>query len=431
MNRPFEAGLVVAAAVLAALGVALLGFAEGRWLDAQVVVTFLTFLFAFGGLHLAVRAWAPRSTELVLPIAAFLTAVGFVEIYRLDRALGAAQRWNVLVAAGVAAAVLRFLRTDGTTTLHRYRYLLLVFAIALLLLPLLPDAWPLHGVTVNGSRLWVRLEVPGLGRVLSFQPGEVAKVLLLVFLASYLAERSPAMDRTPRRVAGIRLPEPRHLVPLLLAAGISVTVLLYQRDLGASLLLFGLFLGVLYAATDRLLYPVVGTVGAVVGGAAALAVFPHVQRRFVAWLDPFSDFTGAGYQVAQGLFALGSGSLTGTGIGVGQPDLVPAAATDFIFAAVAEELGLAGSLAVLAAFALIVTAVFGVALRSRDRFHKLLVGGLGLLVGLQTFLILAGIVRLLPVTGIATPFLSYGGSALLAALGLVVVVLRVSHEETA
>ena len=429
MTRRAEAGLIVAAALLASIGVAIVEFTHGNWLDAQVALTFLAFVASFGGVHLATVRWAPGASSLLLPMAAFLTAIGFIEIYRLDSHLAALQRWSLLIAAAVGALVLWLIRDTGVAVLRKYRYVLLAVGIGFLLLPLLPDSWPIHGATVNGSRLWVRIDVPGTSRVLSFQPGEIAKVLITIFLASYLAERSEAMSVVDRRIGPFKLPEPRHLGPVVVAAGIAFLVLIYQRDLGASLLLFGVFVAMLYVATGRSFYVVAGGFLAVMAGFAAYSSFSHVQRRIDAWLDPFAYSQDAGYQTVQGLFAMGSGALTGSGIGLGRPDLIPAAATDFIFAAVAEEMGLAGSLAVLAAFALLLAVGFGIAIRSRDRFRKYLAGGLTIVLGLQAFIILAGVLRLLPITGLTLPFMSYGGSSLLANMVIIVLILRVSHEE--
>ncbi|NIW37812.1 MAG: FtsW/RodA/SpoVE family cell cycle protein, partial [Gemmatimonadetes bacterium] len=217
--------------------------------------------------------------------------------------------------------------------------------------------------------------------------------------------------------------------PVLVAAAASFLVLIYQRDLGASLLLFVLFVGMMYVATGRAAYLVAGGTLVALGGVVAYRMFDHVQRRVSAWLDPFDDFTDTGYQVAQGLFALGSGSLTGSGLGLGRPDLIPAAATDFVFAAVGEEMGLAGSIAVITGYALLIAAGFGIALRSRDVFRKFLAAGLTLVLGVQAFLIIGGVTRLLPVTGITLPFMSYGGSSLVANMVLVTLLARISHGE--
>jgi cell division protein FtsW (lipid II flippase) len=299
----------------------------------------------------------------------------------------------------------------------------------MLLLPLLPDSWPIHGATINGSRLWVRIDLVGTLRTLSFQPGEIAKVLITIFLASYLAENADAMALVDRKIGPFKIPEPRHLGPVMIAAGSSFLVLIYQRDLGASLLLFGIFIGMLYIATGRSFYVITGGLIALLSGFVAFKAFDHVQRRIDAWLDPFAYFSDAGYQTVQGLFAIGSGSLTGSGIGLGRPDLIPAAETDFIFAAIAEEMGFAGSIAVLAGFALLVAAAFGIAIRSRDRFRKFLAGGFAIVIALQAFIILGGVLRVLPITGITLPFMSYGGSSLLANMVIVALLLQISHEE--
>jgi peptidoglycan glycosyltransferase len=429
VTRNAEAALLGAAAVVASMGVALVNFAYGQGFDAQVALTFLVFAFSFGAIHMALRRWAPEGNPYLFPIAAFLTAIGFTEIYRLDPELASIQRWSMLLAGAVTVTVLVLLRDEGVIMLRRYRYIFLACAVLFLLLPLLPESWPLHGAEVNGSRLWVRLNLPVGSRSLSFQPGEIAKVLLVIFLASYLADRHLAMSSTGRRLGPIRFPEPRQLGPIIIAAAVSFAVLVYQRDLGASLLLFVLFISMVYVATGRVLYLFTGLLIAGGAGVYAYQQFDHVQRRVFAWLHPFDDFADAGYQVIQGLFAMGSGSLTGSGLGLGRPDLIPAASTDFIFASVAEEMGFAGSIAVLAAFALMAAAGFGIAIRSRDVFRKFLAFGLTIVVAFQASLILAGVLRLFPVTGITLPFMSYGGSSLLANMVLVALLVRASHGE--
>jgi cell division protein FtsW (lipid II flippase) len=273
--------------------------------------------------------------------------------------------------------------------------------------------------------LWVRLDF-GLIQMF-FQPGEVAKLLFVVFLASYLADRAASVPAFVRPAPGLEL---RQLAPLLMVWAASVGVLVFQRDLGASLLLLGVFVGMLYAATGRKRYPLVGLGLMALGATAAYFLFPHVQRRFVAWLAPFSHFDDAGYQISQAWFGMSSGSLSGSGLGLGRPDFIPLAETDFIFAALGEELGFAGTAALLGAFLLFVTVGLGIALRSRDPFRKLLTGGLTLLLGLQTFLIIGGVLRLVPVTGLPLPFTSYGGSAMVAGFMLLALMLRASHEES-
>ena len=427
MSRTTEAVLVALAAALAGAGSVLSRLADGRAPTYDALLAPAVFLAAFGGLLVAVRRWAPRSIRTLLPLAALLAAVGWVEVARIDPNLGRLQLWWLLVGAAIAAATLFALRRSGVGVLRRYRYLFLVAGLILLLLPLLPGSWPVRGISLNGSRLWVRFQAGDLS--LSFQPGEAAKLLIVVFLASYLADRHRGLTEMPRRLGPLRIPEPRQLLPVLLAFGVSFAVLVYQRDLGASLLLFMVFASMLYAATGRLAYPLATVALLVGGGLAAYQSFTHVRLRVSAWLHPFADFAGTGYQVAQGLFSLGSGGLTGAGLGAGEPNLIPAAATDFVFVAVAEEIGLAGGLAVIAAYALLAASGFGIALRARDPFRKLLAAGLTLTLTVQTALILGGVLRLFPLTGITLPFMSYGGSSLLANLVLVALLARVSHEE--
>ena len=427
MTERAEAGLLIVAALLAGAGTAVVTLTNGEGVTIDAYVAGAAFLAAFGGIFFAIRTWAPKATRFLLPPVALIAAIGSIEVFRIDRDLGRLQRYWLLLAAGIAMAVLRLLHGRGVEILRRFRYIFLASAIGLLLLPLLPSGLPLGGAAVNGSRLWVRLDLGE--RALSFQPGEAAKVLLVVFFASYLAERRRGLAEMPRSLGPIGLPEPRQLLPLLLAFGVSFAVLVYQRDLGASILLFGMFAVLLYAATDRPAYLVAGGMLVAGGAAAARNIFSHVQTRVEAWLRPFDDFTGSGFQVAQGVFALSDAGLLGTGLGAGAPYLIPAAATDYIFVSVVEETGLAGGFAMLAAFGLLLAVGFGIALRAGDAFRSLLALGLTVTLALQTVLILGGVLRLLPLTGITLPFASYGGSSLLANLTIIVILARISHEE--
>ena len=429
MTRSAEGVVIVAASFLAAFGVTLVNFARGDGVDVQSGLTILVFLIAFGGLYLAIRTWAPRATPLLLAPVVALTAIGFFEVYRLDTVRAGLQRWWLLIGAGLAAAVLALLSRHGTSILRRYRNLILLVSVALLLLPNLPSDWalPIKGLELNGSRLWVVLDL-GFTQM-QFQPAELAKLGLVIFVASYLADHQRALREAHRKVGPITLPEPRQLIPLLVAWGGSLVILVWQRDLGASLLLFAGFVLLLYAATGASGYLIAGGALAAVAGVAAFFAFDHVQRRVVAWLFPFENYQDEGFQIAQGLFALGSGSLSGAGPGLGRPDLIPNAATDFVFAAVGEELGFAGSVAVLALFGLFIAVGLGIAFRSRDTFRKLLAAGLTFVFAVQVFLIVGGILRLVPLTGITLPFMSYGGSALVGNLILVALLVRISHEE--
>ena len=429
MTRNGEAATILTASALATFGVTLVNLARGDGVNAQAGLTFLVFAFAFGGMHIAVRRWAPRATALLITPVMALTALGFLEIYRIDSARAGLQLWWLLIGSALGAVVLAVLSASTTAVLRRYRNLTLLVSVGFLLLPNLPSDWgfPLRGLELNGSRLWVVLD---LGVVqMQFQPAELAKLGLVIFAAAYLADHQRALREAHRRIGRFTFPEPRQLTPLFIAWGVSVVILVWQRDLGASLLLFAGFVLLLYAATGSGGYLISGAALTLLGGALSFASFDHVQRRVVAWLSPFENYADEGYQIAQGLFALGSGSLTGAGPGLGRPDLIPNAATDFIFAAIGEELGFAGSVAVIALFGLVVAVGLGVAFRSRDTFRKLLAAGLTLVLGVQAFLIIGGILRLVPLTGITLPFMSYGGSALVGNLILVALLLRISHEE--
>lgn len=427
MTERTQALLVALGAVIAAAGTTLVTATTTGTVTFDSPAAFAAHLAAFGGLLIAIRRWAPAASRVLLPIVSLITAVGSIEVFRLDPDLGRLQRWWLLLAALIGIATMYLLRSRGLEVLRRFRYLFLVAAVALLTMPLLPGSLPLGGATINGSRLWVRLSLGD--RSLSFQPGEAAKVLIVVFLASYLADRRRVLTEMTRSLGPMRLPEPRQLLPVLLAFAVAFLVLVYQRDLGASLLLFVVFVVLLYVATERATYLVAGGILAVGGAMAAATWFSHVAVRVEAWLHPFEDFAGGGYQVAQGVFALADAGLVGTGLGNGSPWLIPAAATDYVFVAIVEETGLAGGLAMLAAYALLVTVGFGIALRAADAFRSLLAAGLTIVLAVQTLLIVGGVLRMLPLTGITLPFASYGGSSLLANVVIVALLARVSHEE--
>ena len=430
MGRTSEGATIVAASLLAAFGVALVNFARGGGVDAQTGLTFLVFLITFGTLYAAVRAFAPRATPLLIPPVVALVGLGFFEIYRLSPELAGLQRWWMLIAAAVASLVLFLLSKGTTSVLRRYRNVILIVTVGLLLLPNLPSGWgfPLKGLEVNGSRLWIVLDL-GITQM-QFQPAELAKIGMVVFFSAYLADHQKALREAHRRIGPIRLPEPRQLIPLILAWGGSIFILVWQRDLGASLLMFAGFVLLLYAATGSAGYLVAGGLMTLTGAAVAASMFDHVQRRMVAWLAPFEHYQDEGYQIAQGIFALGTGSLSGSGPGLGRPDLIPNAATDFIFAAVGEEIGFAGTVAVIAIYALVVAVGLGISFRSRDTFRKLLAAGLTFVMAVQVFLIVGGVLRIVPLTGITLPFMSYGGSALVGNMVLVAILLRISHEES-
>ncbi|HEX8804741.1 MAG TPA: FtsW/RodA/SpoVE family cell cycle protein, partial [Acidimicrobiales bacterium] len=322
--------------------------------------------------------------------------------------------WVIL---GMGAFVLTLMFLGESRTLERYRYTAGFVGIGLLLLPLVP----VIGRQINGSRIWV-----SFGPI-NFQPGEFAKIALAIFFAGYLVEKRELLTIT-RAIGPIPMPDPKHLGPVLLAWGASLIVMVLERDLGSSLLFFTLFLVLLWVATERASYLVVGMFLFCGGAVFAHAAFSHVQERVDIWLDPWPRAAHEGFQVVQSAFALADGGVAGRGINLGTPTKIPEVETDFIFAAIGEELGLLGATAVIIAFLLIVGAGLRIALRTTNGFERLLATGLTTLVGFQAFIIMGGVVRLLPLTGVTLPFVSYGGSSLIANFVLLALLLRISDE---
>jgi len=368
--------------------------------------------------HLAIRRVAPNADPTLLPIAALLNGVGFIFVSRLDESLAAAQ--TVWTGIGVAVFVLTLVVVREVRSLERYRYSFALLGIATLLLPVLPGL----GREVNGARLWVRVGA------LNFQPAEIAKVVLVIFFAAYLVEKRELLAVATRRVGRIMLPDPRHLGPLLLAWGVSLVIMVQEKDLGSSLLFFAVFAVMLYMATGRGAYVGIASLMFATGAAIAYRIFDHVAVRVSTWLDPWPDAQGQGFQLVQSLYAFGSGGFAGTGFGLGYPDKIPNAATDFVFAAVGEELGLLGAVAVLVAYLLFVGSGFRIAVRADRPFLKLLAAGLTAIIGIQTFIILGGVTRVIPLTGITLPFISYGGSSLVANFAILALLLRISDESS-
>ena len=322
---------------------------------------------------------------------------------------------------GITAFVVTLAVVRRARDLERYRYTFMLAGVALLLMPLLPVV----GKTVNGARIWVEL-----GPV-SFQPGEFAKIILAVFFASYLVDKREVLGMAANRFGPLTLPELRHFGPVVLAWGASLIVMTAQRDLGSSLLFFALFVVMLWVATERASYLVVSGVLFSAGAFAAWSAFDHVQSRIAIWLDPWTDATDQGFQVVQATFALAWGGVAGTGPGLGNPDRIPLIETDFIFAAIGEELGLLGSVGILTAYLLMVGTGLRIALRAEVPFNKLLATGLTAILGIQTFIIIGGVIRLVPLTGITLPFVSYGGSSLIANYILLALLLRLSDDNAA
>ena len=375
--------------------------------------------------HVLLRWRASYADPLLLPIVTLLNGLGLVMIYRLDLAEGRdlaeglALRqltWSALAVA-IAAAVLVILRDHRT--LRRYTFTAALVGFGLLVLPLLPGL----GRTINGSRIWI-----GLGPF-SFQPGEIAKIVLAVFFAGYLVQTRDVLSLAGRKVLGLTLPRARDLGPILVAWVASLGVLVFEKDLGSSLLLFGLFVAMLYVATERKSWIAIGLALFGAGAYLAYLLFGHVQQRVMLWLDTFSaDALAVSDQLARGLMGMANGGLLGTGLGRGRPDLTYFAESDFIVPSFGEEIGLFGLFALFLLYLLLVERGMRTALGVRDGFGKLLAAGLAFSVALQCFVVVGGVTRVIPLTGLTMPFLSSGGSSLLANWSLVALLLRISDH---
>ncbi len=371
--------------------------------------------------HLAVRWRLPYADPLLLPCVVVLNSLGLAMIHRIDLisdpvAHGARQQiiWTGLgVALFIGVAVL--LRDHRR--LQRYPYTIGLVGVALLLLPLVPGI----GTAKFGAQIWIQVGP------YSFQPAEAAKVLLAIAFASYMVEKRDVLALAGYRVLGLDLPRARDLGPILTIWLLSLAILVLQRDLGTSLLFFGLFVMMLYVATERAGWPVLGVLLFAAGAWFGYLNFGHVRVRVGAWLHPFSDFD-AYYQVISAQFGLAYGGLLGTGLGLGRPGLTPLARSDFIAAAVGEELGMAGLMALIMVYGLVVARGLRTALQCREPFGKLLAAGLAFAFALQVFAIIGGVTRLLPLTGLTTPFMSQGGSSMICNWIIVGLLMVVSHQ---
>jgi cell division protein FtsW (lipid II flippase) len=415
-RRSTELMLIVMAAAITGVAYTLASLGANSEIPASIGPFLALLLGLIAVAHIAVRLLARGADGTLLPLAVLLHGLGYVMITRLDDELAGLQSLWSLVA--IAAFVATLLFVQRATDLARYKWTLFFAGAGLLLLPMVPGL----GVNINGARIWV-----SLGPI-NFQPGEFAKLALAIFFAAYLAERRELIAASTWKIGPLRLPEPQYIAPIAVAWGFSVLVMVGERDLGSSLLFFTLFVVMMWVATERLSYLVIGFV--LFGGAAFASwrMFGHVQTRVDIWLDPWADEYGKGFQIVQALYGIGDGGLTGTGLGIGSPDKVPEAQNDFIFAAIGEELGLFGATGVLMAYLLLIGAGLRVALRTDRTFEKLLATGLTTIVGVQAFIIIGGVIKVVPLTGITLPFVSYGGSSLLSNYILLAILLRLSDS---
>ncbi|MDO4792062.1 MAG: FtsW/RodA/SpoVE family cell cycle protein [Buchananella hordeovulneris] len=391
----------------------------------------LSTLVAVGlGTYGLVKWLAPYADPVVLPIAFALNGLGLAMIYRLDVSYLTAERYGevvgtkqlIITAVGILGALAVLFWVRDHRNLKRFTYLSLLAAVVLLLLPLVPGL----GVSNYGARIWINLGVA------TFQPSELAKVFLAIFFASYLADNRDNLALTGKKLLGLQLPRLRYTIPLLVAWLIGVGILVVQNDYGTSILLFGLFVIMLYVATDRPAWIAIGFAAVAVAGYGAYLLKPHIANRVTGWLHALDqdvyDAAGGSFQLVQGLFGFSTGGLTGTGLGAGHPALVPFANSDFIMASFAEELGLTGVFAILILYGILVERGLRIAIGSRDGFGKLLATGLSFSIALQVFVVVGGLTRVLPLTGLTTPFLASGGSSLLSSWLIIGLLLRMSDS---
>jgi cell division protein FtsW (lipid II flippase) len=406
------------------------GYSLANKVPSQLAPYLLVFILMMAGAHLAIRRWAPYADPLLLPLAALLNGLGIVMIYRLavqgnqlsePMTLSSSTFQLVYSAIGVACFVAVLAFVGEPRVLQRYTY---TFGAVGLVLLALPAFLPNSISEVPGTTARIQIALGGF----TVQPEEFGKLALAISFAGYLVAKRDVLALAGRRVLGVDLPRTRDLGPILIAWGASLLLLVFEKDVGTSAVFMGLFVAMLYLATSRTSWLLIGFGMFVVGALAASKLFSYVGQRFEVWMHPFSAslISGLGFQTAQGLEGMGAGGLLGKGLGGGQPYYTPLVQSDFIFTAFGEELGLAGVMAILLIYALIVQRGMRTAISVKDPFSKLLAGGLSFMLALQVFVIVGGVTRLIPLTGITTPFLSQGGSSLVASWILIALLVRLS-----
>jgi cell division protein FtsW (lipid II flippase) len=417
--RLIELWLLLSPAALVLAGLALLSLVQrGAPSDATALRPALIFIAGLAATYLVLVAAGFRGDQTVLPVAATLTGLGAIMVRRLDPAVADRQlNWFLL---GLVALLATLLLLRDLDVLKRYRYIWALAGLTLVAVTLVFG----QDTGGTGARLWL-----GLAGYY-FQPSELLKILLVAYLASYLAENQEILAAGTYRLGPLRLPPLPHLAPLAVMLGISLLLLVGQRDLGAAMLFFGIYLSMLYMASGHISYVLAGLLPFAAGSWLAARALPYVAARVEAWADPWSRASANGYQIVQALIAIAAGGVFGVGLGYGYPRYVPAIQTDYIVAAIGEEMGMAGVLAVIALYMVLVGRGFSIALRARDPFARLLAAGLSTVLALQSLIILAGALKVIPLTGITLPFVSYGGSSLVTNFIIVGVLLRVSAQET-
>jgi cell division protein FtsW (lipid II flippase) len=416
-RRRTEGGLLFVGAVVVLFATLLESLALTGKLPAHLV-EFIVFLVLIGlGVQVVNRIYAPNADPVIMPVVLVLNGIGYVFIERGDPGQAGQQLAWTVIGLAIYAGVLATL--GYSRDLDRYRYLILAVAFLLLISPLVPGI----GEKINGARLWVHASS------FEFQPVEIAKLLLVIFFASYFVDKRELLTVPTRRIGNRMIPDLRAFGPIAIAAVMALLIILLEDDIGFSLILFLVFLTMIWAATGRWTYVVIGIAGFVLVAFLASHILTQVNERFTDWLNPWPYPTGIGLQPIQGELAFGRGGLFGTGIGFGLAlGVLPISSSDYIFAIIGEEMGLVGALAIVACFAILVGAGLRAARRARSEFSRLCATGLTATLGLQAFLIMAGDTRLLPLTGVTLPFVSYGGSSLVANYALVAILMRISNE---
>ncbi len=419
-SRNRELGLIALAVLITTAGFAAVQLARAEEFSSSPLVAALLFAFAYLVAHAVVRVVLPDADPYVLPITAVLTAIGLIEIYRISPELARDQGvWMLLGLALFVGVVIAF---RDIRRLEELKYTCGAVAVGLLLLTIT------LGASVNGARLWIR--IGGL----QIQPGEFAKILLVIFLAGYLRERREVLAAPTRRILGVGIPALRHALPLLLLCGISLVLLVAMNDLGSSLLFYVIALAMIYIATGRLLYVGAGLGLFALGALGAVQLTSHVQSRIEGWLDPWAVEQTSGYQIAQSIYTIADGGVLGAGFGRGLilnsagGTIIPYAQTDFIYSVIANEMGLVGAVAVVLLYLLLAWRGFRIATSADDGFSKLLAAGLATTIAFQVFVIVGGVIRLLPLTGLTLPFVSYGGSSVTANFAIAGLLLCISQR---
>lgn len=417
-RRNTEFLLLLLASPIVVLLYAMIVVNQGLSLNTDTLGVPLGILVAFVIAHLAARKWAPGADPAILPISLVLAGIGIAFVTRLAPDL--AVRQVMWLYAGIAAmiAVLAFVRNIDKVA--QYKYTLMVAGFVLLLSPMLP----IIGTEIYGSRIW--LDIAGF----SFQPGEIAKVLIVLFLAGYLAANREILSVFTVSVGPFHLPDFRTLLPMLLMWGISLIIVIFEKDLGSALVVFFVFIAMLYVASGKKSYVIFAFVLAAIGAVVLWGAFSHVQVRVSTWLDPFADAEGTGYQLTQAIYSMADGNLLGVGIGKGLCDLIPVVESDFIFAAIAEEAGLLGAAGVLLLYLCFAIRGMVTAARAKSDVSSFIAAGLTTSIVLQAFIIVGGVTRLIPLTGLTLPFVSQGGSSLLASFISVGLLLLCGNEAT-